>query len=87
VLAGYLADGALELRAIVAANRTASGVQAALTTADTWRNILAAALAGGVALILFWRLFRAATSTVSDAKVQDMAGAPVGEAGRTPDHG
>jgi MFS family permease len=87
VLAGYLADGALELQAIVAANRTAAGVQSALTTADARWNILAATLVGGVALVLFWRLFRAATSTVSDAKVQDMAGAPVREAGRTPDHG
>jgi len=87
VLAGYLADGALELQAIVAANRTAAGVQSALTTADARWNILAATLVGGVALVLFWRLFRAATSTVSGAKVQDMAGAPVREAGRTPDHG
>jgi hypothetical protein len=59
----------------------------ALTTADSRWNITAAILAGGVALVLFWRLFRAATCTVSDAKVQDMADAPVGEAGRTPDHG
>jgi hypothetical protein len=87
VLAGYLADGAFELQAIVAANRTASGIRTALTTADSRWNITAAILAGGVALILFWRLFRAATCTVSDAKVQDMADAPVREAGRRPDHG
>jgi len=87
VLAGYLADGAFELQAIVAANSTATGVRTALTTADSRWNISAAILAGGVALILFWRLFRAATCTVGDVKVQDMADAPVGKAGRGPDHG
>jgi hypothetical protein len=87
VLAGYLADGAFELQAIVAANNTATGIRTALTTADSRWNISAAILAGGVALILFWRLFRAATCTVSDVKVQDMADAPVREAGRRPDHG
>lgn len=87
VLAGYLADGAFELQAIVAGNRTASGIRNALTTADSRWNITAAILAGSVALVLFWRLFRAATCTVGDGKVQDMADAPVGEAGRTPDHG
>lgn len=87
VLAGYLADGAFELQAIVAASGGASGIRTALTTADARWNVSAAILAGGVALILFGRLFRAATCTVSGTEVEDMADAPITEAGRTPDHG
>jgi hypothetical protein len=90
VLVGYLADGAIELHAVVDSSRSAAGVQGALTTADVRWNIAAAVLAAGTALIAFWRVPRRATCGVEPVaisrEVEDMAGAPVREAGRTPDH-
>jgi hypothetical protein len=90
VLVGYLADGAIELHAVVDANRSAAGIQGALTTADVRWNIAAAVLAAGTALVGFCCLFRRTTCGVDPGaisrEVEDMAGAPVREAGRTPDH-
>jgi hypothetical protein len=55
-LAGYLADGAIELRALGdAGTAQASAVQAALTTADLRWNIAAAAVAAAGALAILAR--------------------------------
>jgi hypothetical protein len=90
VLVGYLADGAVELHAVLDVSRSAAGIQAALTTADVRWNIAAAILAAGAALTAFGRPVRRATCgvgpDVTGREVEDMAGAPIREAGRTPDH-
>jgi hypothetical protein len=53
VLAGYLADGAIELRAVDGADRDAATVRAALITADLRWNVAAAIAAGVSGLIVF----------------------------------
>jgi hypothetical protein len=53
VLAGYLADGAIELQAVSADDRTASMVRDALLTADGRWDLAAATLTGLVALVAF----------------------------------
>jgi len=53
VLAGYLADGAIELQAVSVADRDAATVHAALLTADARWNIAAATLTAAVALAAF----------------------------------
>ncbi len=53
VLAGYLADGAIELQAVSAQDRTASMVHDALLTADGRWDLAAATLTGLVALAAF----------------------------------
>ena len=66
VLAGYLADGAIELQAVAAADRSAATVHAALLTADARWDIVAAAITVAVALAVFARLLRRVTSTEVD---------------------
>jgi hypothetical protein len=66
VLAGYLADGAIELQAVAAADRSAATVRAALLTADARWDIVAAIITAAVALAVFARLLTRVTSTEVD---------------------
>lgn len=66
VLAGYLADGAIELRAVAAADRGAMTVPGALLTADARWNFAAAAITAAVALAAFARTFTHVTSAEVD---------------------
>lgn len=91
VLAGYLADGAIELQAVSSDDRTAAMVRDALLTADGRWDLAAATLTGLVALVGFVRMLAGTrdirrerpTSTEVDRK----AGAPIWQADREPDHG
>jgi hypothetical protein len=56
VLTGYLADGAIELRAVDEADQNASTVHAALMTADLRWNVVAAAVTGVTGLIALWSM-------------------------------
>jgi hypothetical protein len=91
VLAGYLADGAIELQAVSADDRTAVGVRAALLTANARWSIAAAAVTAAVALAAFasmlTRVRRTPHDLVTSREVDHEAGAPVRRAGRTQDHG
>jgi hypothetical protein len=101
VLAGYLADGAIELRAVDGADGSAAAVHAALLTADLRWNVAAAAVAGLTGLVALTsahlRGHRESRVPMSLASVppavlpreivHDEAGAPEPEASRTPDHG
>jgi hypothetical protein len=66
VLTGYLADGAIELQAVAAADRNSATIHAALVTADARWNIAAAALAAVVALAAFASMLTRVTSTEVD---------------------
>jgi hypothetical protein len=91
VLAGYLADGAIELQAVSAGDRTVAMVRDALLTADGRWDLAAATFTGLVALVGFVRILAGIrdirherpTSTEVDRK----AGAPIWQADREPDHG
>ncbi len=101
VLAGYLADGALELHAVDGADSSAAAVHSALLNADLRWNIAAAAVTGvaGLVAVTIAHLRRhresgvriplasAPPAVLPCEIVDDEAGAPVVEAGRTPDHG
>jgi hypothetical protein len=73
VLAGYLADGAIELRAVDGTDGSAAAVRAALITADLRWNIAAAAATGIAGLAAFacgWvRGYRESPATMSLAGV------------------
>lgn len=66
VVAGYLADGAIELRAVAAADRGAVTVHGALLTADARWDIIAATIAAAVAIAAFRCTFRRVTSAEVD---------------------
>lgn len=66
VLTGYLADGAIELRAVATADRDAATVRASLLTADARWDIIAATICAGVALAAFARMLGRLTSTEVD---------------------
>jgi hypothetical protein len=68
VLAGYLADGAIELQAVSAADRNAATVHAALLTADARWNILAAAVAAAGALAAFVPTFLSMLAPMTSAE-------------------
>jgi hypothetical protein len=91
VLAGYLADGAIELQAVSADDRSAMTVHAALLTANARWNIAAATVTSAVALAAFasmlTRVRRTTHDGVTSTEVDHEAGAPVRRAGRTQDHG
>lgn len=62
VLAGYLADGAIELQAVAADDRNAAAVRAALLTANARWNIVAATVTAAVALAAFASMLSRAPS-------------------------
>lgn len=66
VLAGYLADGAIELHAVAAADGGAVTVHGALLTAAARWDIVAATIAAAVAIAAFTRMFTRVTSAEVD---------------------
>lgn len=66
VLAGYLADGAIALQAVDAADRGAATVHASLLIADARWDIAAATICAGVALAAFAPILRRLTSAEVD---------------------
>ena len=101
VLAGYLADGALELHAVDGSDSSAAAVHSALLSADLRWDIAAALVTGAAGLAAVTSahlrhhresrvqipLASAPPAVLPCEIVDDKAGAPVVEAGRTPDHG